>query len=78
MARNEVFDFLNKLREGGTVNMFEAPRMMEAHFGYTPEEAKMNFYQWTQSLQRDEEDGNQEGTAQVNSGWSSKEDSQTT
>ena len=75
MARNEVFDFLENLRAGGTVNMFEAPKYLEAHFGYTPEEAKMNFYQWTQSLQRDEEDGNQESSTQVNSGWSAQEGS---
>ena len=52
-TRNEVFEFLNNLRESGKINMMEAPRHLEAAFGYTPEESKMNFFQWTQHLQRD-------------------------
>ena len=55
VTRNEVFEFLNNLRASGKVNMMEAPRHLEAAFGYTPEEAKMNFFQWTQHLQRDED-----------------------
>jgi len=51
--RNEVFEFLDNLRASGKVNMMEAPRHLEAAFQYTPEEAKMNFFQWTQHLQRD-------------------------
>jgi len=55
VTRNEVFEYLNNLRASGKINMMEAPRHLEAVFQYTPEEAKMNFFQWTQHLQRDED-----------------------
>lgn len=75
--RNEVFDFLDKVRDAGTVNMFDAARLLEGQFGFTPEEAKMNFFQWTQHLQRDEEAQNEKNTeAQVNSTWSTQENSE--
>ena len=51
--RNELYTWLDNLRASGKINMMSAPQMMESRFGFTPEEAKMNFYQWTQHLQRD-------------------------
>ena len=55
-AQMEIFDWLENLRAGGTVNMFMAPRMMEDHFGFTPEEAQTAFWEWTQHLKM-EDDG---------------------
>ena len=72
-VRNEVFDFLDQLRKNGTINMMEAPRHLEAKFAFTPEEAKMNFFQWTQHLQRDA-DAKKE--AEVNSTWTNQESSE--
>ena len=44
-ARNEVFDFLNALRESGKINMMGDQAVLEQQFQFTPEEAKMNFFQ---------------------------------
>lgn len=49
-TQKEIFAWLNALREGGKVNMFEAPRLMEGQFDMTPEEAKTAFWEWTQNL----------------------------
>lgn len=70
-VRNEVFDFLDQLRKSGTINMMEAPTHLEAKFAFTPEEAKMNFFQWTQHLQRDA-DAKKEH--EVASSWTGEED----
>ena len=67
-ARNEVFEYLDKLRASGKINMMEAPRYLAAAFHYTPEEAKMNFFQWTQHLQRD---ADAEIKTATNSSWGS-------
>ncbi len=48
----EIFKFLNDLREGGTVNMMEAPAHLMREFNCSPEEAKTYFFEWTESLKR--------------------------
>ena len=69
--RNELYTWLDDLRASGKVNMMSAPQMMESRFGFTPEEAKMNFYQWTQHLQRDEDAKKLKGgNSEVNNEWS--------
>ena len=70
-ARNEVFDFLNALRESGKINMMGAPAVLEQQFQFTPEEAKMNFFQWTQHLQRD---ADAQSKVEVAPTWGSSEE----
>ena len=74
VSRNEVFTFLDQLRASGKVNMFEAPRHLEHRFDMTPEEAKMDFFQWTQHLQRDEDANSKEIDTNVAKGWCTKEE----
>ena len=74
VSRNEVFSFLDKVRDSQTANIFYACKMLENHFGMTPEEAKMDFYQWAQQLQREEDAKNQEINSSINSGWTAKEE----
>lgn len=50
MFRDEIFTFLDKLRESGKVNMFEAPNILMREFNFSPEEAKTYFWEWTQQL----------------------------
>ena len=73
--RNEVFNFLNRIRDSGTASPSDMIAMMEKQFEFTPEEAKMNFYQWTQNLVLDEGNKNEKNSeAHVNSTWSTQKD----
>ena len=45
-----VFEYLNALREGGTVNMFEAPQLLMEEFYYTRDEAKQWWVKWTKTF----------------------------
>ena len=40
---NEMFIFLDKLRESGTINMFGAPKVLEESFGLSKKEAREVF-----------------------------------
>tara|TARA_R110002072_G_scaffold12849_5_gene54816 strand:- start:5459 stop:5716 length:258 start_codon:yes stop_codon:yes gene_type:complete len=74
VSRNEVFTFLEQLRASGKVNMFESPKHLENKFGMTPEEAKMDFFQWTQHLKREEDATSKEIDTNIAQGWGTKEE----
>ena len=44
------FEFLNDLREGGTMNMMGAPRELQHEFGLDKIEARKIFQLWTEQL----------------------------
>jgi hypothetical protein len=44
------FDFLDKLRAGGTINMMGAPRELQFEFGIDKLEARKIFGLWTDQL----------------------------
>ena len=44
------FEFLNDLREGGTMNMMGAPRELQHKFGLDKIEARKIFQLWTEQL----------------------------
>lgn len=46
----EVFRFLDALREGGKINMFGAPPYIQEMFGVTREEARTLFGAWTKQF----------------------------
>jgi hypothetical protein len=47
---DEYFEFLNDLREGGTINMMGAPRELQYEFGLDKAEARNVFKLWTETL----------------------------
>ena len=44
------FEFLNDLRESGTMNMMGAPRELQHEFGLDKTEARNVFQLWTETL----------------------------
>jgi hypothetical protein len=50
MSLNEYFEFLDALREGGTINMFGAPRELQEEFGISKEESFEIFQAWTEKF----------------------------
>jgi hypothetical protein len=44
------FEFLNDLREGGTMNMMGAPRELQHEFGLNKVQAREIFGLWTETL----------------------------
>ena len=44
------FEFLNDLREGGTMNMMGAPRELQNEFGLNKVQAREIFQLWTETL----------------------------
>jgi len=44
------FEFLNDLREGGTMNMMGAPRELQNEFGLNKIQAREIFQLWTETL----------------------------
>ena len=44
----EIFDFLEKLRESGEINMFGAPAVLVDTFGISKHEAREIFKRWTE------------------------------
>ena len=50
---NEMFIFLDKLRDSGTINMFGAPKVLEESFGLSKKEAREVFKAWTVNVERE-------------------------
>jgi|TARA_R110002110_G_scaffold52705_1_gene153037 hypothetical protein len=46
----QYFEYLNELRESGTINMMGAPREMQHEFGLDKIEARKIFQLWTEQL----------------------------
>ena len=52
MSKNKMyFDKLDELREGGTMNMFGAPRWLEMYFDLSRAEAVDIFTAWTEKVE---------------------------
>lgn len=47
---DEIKEYLDDLREGGTVNMYEAPRLLQQEFGLDKTEARAAFKEWADSF----------------------------
>ena len=47
---SEYFEFLEDLRDGGSMNMMGAPRELEYAFGLDRAEAREVFSKWCESL----------------------------
>ncbi len=50
---NEYREFLDDLRESGTINMFGAPRELQTVFGIDRAEARAIFTEWTKTFEED-------------------------
>lgn len=46
----EYFEYLDNLREGGTINMMGAPRELQNDFGLDESEARKIFQLWTEQF----------------------------
>jgi len=46
----EMFTFLDDLREGGSINMFGAPKVLQEVFGLTKAESFEVFTAWTKQF----------------------------
>lgn len=52
MMKNEIFDFLDAVRESGAVNMFEGGRLIQEHYGLKRHEARDIVIEWMQTFPR--------------------------
>lgn len=52
MMKNEIFDFLDAVRESGAVNMFEGGRLIQEHYGLKRYEARDIVIEWMQTFPR--------------------------
>jgi len=50
MNEELMFEYLDDLRESGTINMMGAPRELQAEFGLDRIEAREIFQLWTEKL----------------------------
>lgn len=50
LLTDEYREFLNDLRDSGTINMFGAPRELQAEFGLDKQEARAIFKEWTEEF----------------------------
>jgi len=50
MSLNEYFEFLDALRESGTINMFGAPKVLQDEFGLSKGESFEIFKAWTEKF----------------------------
>jgi len=51
MNEELIFEYLDDLREGGTINMMGAPRELQAEFGLDKIEAREIFQLWRENFQ---------------------------
>ena len=51
MNEELIFEYLDDLREGGTINMMGAPRELQAEFGLDKIEAHEIFKLWCENFQ---------------------------
>ena len=54
-TQEELFRFLDTLRESGQINMFGAPKVMEQHLGLSSQEAKDVWVAWTETYKEEGE-----------------------
>ena len=47
---NEMFIFLDKLRESGKINMFGAPKLLRETFGLSKKESIQVFQAWAEAF----------------------------
>lgn len=47
----ELYKFLDELKESGKTNMLAAPKFIEEYYGYKKEESKMIFDLWVRRLE---------------------------
>ena len=47
----ELYEFLDELRESGNTNMLAAPKFIEEYYGYKKEASRMIFDLWIQRLE---------------------------
>jgi hypothetical protein len=59
-TKEEIFEFLNDLREGGTINMFSAPKVIENEFGLSKQDAVAVFWEWTNEFEKENEPSTEE------------------
>ena len=52
MNKDEVFAYLDDLRESGETNMFGSPTYVEAAFGVSKEEARAFVSEWMKTFPR--------------------------
>jgi len=50
MKLQEYFDFLDALRESGSINMFGAPKVLQEEFGLSKGESFEIFTAWTEKF----------------------------
>ena len=50
--KEEMFEFLNELRESGTINMFGAGPILAFEFGLDNNEARSILREWMESYER--------------------------
>ena len=48
--QDEIDEFLDELREGGSINMFASPPLIEQAFGVSKREARQAFMYWADNF----------------------------
>ena len=49
--KQDIFFFLNGLRQSGVINMVGAPRVLEDYFGMSKPTAKKYFKEWAEQVE---------------------------
>lgn len=49
-SEQELFDYLNELRDSGKTNMFGAPRYLQTEFGLCKKDSQDVFWAWTEQF----------------------------
>jgi len=52
MKDEDYFGFLNELKESGSMNMMEAPRLLESEYGLSNGDARRIFFAWIESFKQ--------------------------
>lgn len=51
-CEDQCFEFLNELKESGSINMMEAPRFLESEIGLSKGDARRIFLAWIESFKQ--------------------------
>tara|TARA_R100000005_G_scaffold95515_2_gene77268 strand:- start:762 stop:926 length:165 start_codon:yes stop_codon:yes gene_type:complete len=52
MKDEDYFEYLTELRDGGSINMMEAPRLLESEYGLSNGDARRIFLAWIESFKQ--------------------------
>ena len=52
MKDEDYFEYLTELKESGSMNMMEAPRILESEYDISKDDARRIFFAWIESFKQ--------------------------